>query len=269
LVIAALKIYIEAAGLMGYTHAKSKPKPRPAATDDLQYNGSMNTALTYALPQAYALLISGAPGSADHALLQQLAQKALRIIAVDSGADAACAAGIVPELVIGDLDSVSADALALVRSKGAEVRAADTRKDETDLELALNYCSTELPQGCTLCVTNALGGRLDHELASLGALARAAELKPLIIESRVVVAFLSSAYPTLTFAELGVMPGFLVSVIALEGEAVVSEHGMEYGLDHARLRPLDPRGVSNIVSTKDAYVCVHKGSVAVFINGKN
>ena len=217
------------------------------------------------LPREYTLLIAGSPHTADYDLIRQLAAHASRVIAIDSGADVANAAGVIPEILIGDLDSVNALTLAALRSEGVEIHAVDSHKDETDLELALAYCA-RLPEGCSVVVTNVLGGRVDHELVALGALVRVGHLRPLIVERTVTVLFLNKEHASVVLATHGAAPGTVVSVVALEGEAVVSESGMEYNLDHAKLRALDPHGVSNIVRHQDACITVHEGSIAIFIN---
>ncbi len=76
------------------------------------------------------------------------------------------AIGLTPSLLIGDLDSISAAALADLRSRGVEVIRLETAKDETDTEAALRLA---IERGATeITVFNALGGpRLDHLLGNL------------------------------------------------------------------------------------------------------
>jgi thiamine pyrophosphokinase len=88
------------------------------------------------------------------------------LIAVDGGADALAGIGLTPALLVGDLDSITPAALADLRSKGVEVRALPTAKDETDTEAALHLA---IERGATeITVLNALGGpRLDHLVGNL------------------------------------------------------------------------------------------------------
>ena len=68
--------------------------------------------------------------------LKKLAAGADFILATDGAADRALAGGIIPDAVIGDLDSVSASA----RKKLATVPFISVdRQDNTDLEKALNW----------------------------------------------------------------------------------------------------------------------------------
>ncbi|MDR2714824.1 MAG: thiamine diphosphokinase [Coriobacteriales bacterium] len=206
-------------------------------------------------------------------LTASLAAKAAFCLATDSGADLTYAAGASLDYLMGDFDSISEQALAAYRASDCEIISVNPHKDETDLELALNFIASHSTlSALPLVVTNVLGGRIDHELAALGALSAAAQLKPLVIDTAGLAVFLNELNPELKFSDLGVLPDAdtLVSVLALGGEAVVSEVGLTWELDHARLRPLDPRGVSNVFNaTKnpDAYIRVFEGSVAVFVLG--
>jgi thiamine pyrophosphokinase len=88
------------------------------------------------------------------------------VVAADGGADALARIGLLPSLLVGDLDSISPAALQHVKSRGVEVLALPTAKDETDTEAALRVA---VDRGATdVTVFNALGGpRLDHLLGNL------------------------------------------------------------------------------------------------------
>jgi thiamine pyrophosphokinase len=131
-----------------------------------------------AFPQPYTLLVSGAPVAEDvdgvrcAGLAMSLAAQADFILAADSGANILAKAGIRPDLLLGDFDSIDPEALAGFRNSGVALQAYDRHKDATDIELALLAAQD---RGCqAIIAVNVLGGRLDHELASLGALAAVA-----------------------------------------------------------------------------------------------
>ncbi|MDT8856743.1 thiamine diphosphokinase [Paracoccaceae bacterium Fryx2] len=91
-------------------------------------------------------------------------RRAPRLVAADGGADKALAAGMMPEAVFGDLDSLSAagrDRLGPARLHPIE------EQETTDFDKALR--SVRAPFVLALGV---LGGRVDHELAVLNALVR-------------------------------------------------------------------------------------------------
>lgn len=105
------------------------------------------------------LLIGGAP--VDVAMMQGLAADR-PLVAVDGGADTALRAGLLPDLVLGDLDSI--EDVDAVRQRSRVVHLAD--QNSTDLEKSL--ASVEAP---AIIGLGFLGARFDHSLAALHALA--------------------------------------------------------------------------------------------------
>jgi thiamine pyrophosphokinase len=207
------------------------------------------------------LLVAGSPERASAELLSVAAGMAAKVVAVDAGAATLMAAGISPSDLVGDLDSIDADACVWAKAQGAKVHAFDRRKDETDLQLALRLA---LGGGvASVVVASALGGRPDHQLAVLGACSEAASLRPCLIsdEAAVVVCGAGQVLP------IGALTGtgHTVSVMALADGTVVSETGMAWELAEAALGTLDPRGVSKVVEDEDAAIRVHSGSAAVIV----
>jgi thiamine pyrophosphokinase len=81
------------------------------------------------------------------------------VVAADSGFDHAREAGLCVDLVIGDMDSVKTDPVAL----GMMTQLHPRDKDHTDTELAVEYCRKAGAQTVTL--VGGGGGRLDHSIA--------------------------------------------------------------------------------------------------------
>jgi hypothetical protein len=63
------------------------------------------------------------------------------LIAADGGAGLCLANDRIPDLLVGDLDSIPSDILKRTRSAGTKVAQAPVDKDETDLDLALQGAS--------------------------------------------------------------------------------------------------------------------------------
>ena len=59
------------------------------------------------------------------------------VVAADSGYDHALALGLAVDVLVGDLDSISAAGLEHARTHGVRVEQHDPEKDATDTELAL------------------------------------------------------------------------------------------------------------------------------------
>jgi thiamine pyrophosphokinase len=185
------------------------------------------------------------------------------VIAADGGTRHALAVGVIPHVVIGDLDSLSPDEQARVEAAGSQVIRFSPRKDETDLELALLHAAR---QGATeILILAALGGRLDQTIANLLLLALP-ELKgrDVRIVAGAQTAFLIHARQGGPDESNGALiegqPGDTVSLIPLGGDAVgVTAEGLEWPLREDRLRFGPARGVSNVLTAEHARVRVRQG----------
>ncbi|HOX18732.1 MAG TPA: thiamine pyrophosphokinase, partial [Spirochaetales bacterium] len=108
-----------------------------------------------------ALLLTGGEAPPRSAIESLLGRFGL-VCAADSGLDLAAAWGVDPDLIAGDMDSVSD--LALVGSyPRARVHLAPRAKDETDTELGLRLLRDAGANRVVLAGGG--GGRLDHLLA--------------------------------------------------------------------------------------------------------
>lgn len=88
------------------------------------------------------------------------------LVAVDGGADALARVGLVPGILVGDLDSIGVHTRADLEARGVEVLLLPTAKDETDTEAALRLVVER--GGDDIAVYGALGGpRLDHLVGNL------------------------------------------------------------------------------------------------------
>jgi thiamine pyrophosphokinase len=92
------------------------------------------------------------------------------IICADGGAVHALAAGLTPDLIVGDLDSLPRDVQVMMRARGVEIESHSAKKDQTDLELAL---AAAIERGADeILLLTVLGGRLDQHMANVLLLTR-------------------------------------------------------------------------------------------------
>ena len=205
-----------------------------------------------------ALIVGGSPQRPSAGLLAGLAAQANLVVACDSGADACLAAQVRVDVLIGDNDSLSPEALRHARACGALEVGFPMDKDSVDLRLALDWVRGHCPQPSALTLTGVSGGRLDHELAVFGTLARVADLSPRVVEDAFEARILSpDGLSTWDFAPEDI--GRTLSLFALLAPAIVSERGTRWPLDHAELAPLDDLGVSNVIEAIPAAVAAHAG----------
>ena len=196
--------------------------------------------------------------SAD--LLRRLAGECNHVVAVDRGLDALLGAGLSCDVYVGDADTVSDAGRALVdAAKDFEVELHDPYKDYTDLALALDSVRRRWPDA-EVVATCATGGRPDMALSVLGLLAGYEDAPVWIAENKVVARILRAGESwTIEGAE-----GKTFSIIAIAPNTEVSEHGLEWELDHSPLGLLADTGISNIVRTT-ATIQVHTGTAIAYL----
>ncbi|HYN48542.1 MAG TPA: thiamine diphosphokinase [Candidatus Nanopelagicales bacterium] len=218
-------------------------------------------------PDLHAILVGDgdvpAPAALDAAWPGWDAGAAL-LVAADGGATKALAAGLAPDLVVGDADSLGPAGLAAVRAAGIPVELAAVAKDESDLELAV---LAALARGATrLTILGAMGGpRFDHAMANVWLLAHAA------LAGRTAVLLGASARVRLldaTSAPASVVlagdPGDLVSLFPFGADAGgVATDGLAYPLRDEPLGFGPARGLSNVRSGPEARVSLRVGRLLI------
>jgi thiamine pyrophosphokinase len=203
------------------------------------------------------VIVANAPVNADARLLQ-IAASADYIIAADGGAQSLAAAGIVPHLLVGDLDSLSDDHVDWLIAQGVEVQRYAREKDETDLELALLAAVARNASHIDLfCV---LGGRWDHTVATIAMLCL-----PMLI-GRTVRIFADGQTLAIVRDHI-VLDGPVTRTVSLipltptvDG---ITTTGLAYPLECATLYFERSRGVSNVVTQMPASVLVQSGILLV------
>ncbi len=197
---------------------------------------------------------------ASSELLRCLAGECDHIVAVDRGLDALLGAGLSCDVYVGDADTVSDEGRALVdAAKEFEVERHNPYKDYTDLALALDTIRRRWP-AAEVYATCATGGRPDMALSVIGLLANYKE-SPVWIKEDNVTARILHANETWTIEDAA---GSTFSIIAIAPNTEVSEHGLEWELDHAPLGLLADTGISNVVRGT-AKIQVHTGIAIAYL----
>lgn len=173
------------------------------------------------------------------------------LIAADSGLDTALSWGLDVDLVVGDLDSVSAEGLAATQ---AEVESHSPDKDATDLDLALTAALRLDPD--RIVVLGGQGGRFDHLLGTILLLTseRWAEVDMEWVASRGRVRVVRGG------VTLHGSVGSLLTLLAVNEPAVgVSTSGLRWNLANATIHPGSTWGVSNVFTAPVATVQLKSG----------
>ena len=181
------------------------------------------------------------------------------VIAADGGSGHCQTLGIIPDVLIGDLDSTSKDLIQDWQNAGALVIRHHPQKDETDLELALLHAQAE--GASEIIVYGAVGGRLDMTFGNLLLLAHPELNCPVtLICGREEVRALRPGESLVLHGA----PGDIVSLLSLRpGESRIRTEGLEYPLDNEDLGFGLTRGVSNQMAAEGAVIQLESGLLAV------
>ena len=205
----------------------------------------------------HTVIVANAPAFQAEPFRDLLARADL-LIAADGGGNALFAAGITPDLVIGDLDSLAPEAAGAFAAAGATFLRYPTEKDETDLELALLAAAAR--QADTIDVLGAIGGRWDQGLSNVALLAL-----PELAGRRVRLLDVDQeAYLARGEQPIVGAVGDTISLLPLGGPARgITTRGLAYALEDAELRFERSRGVSNVIVRTPAAVLVREGMLLV------
>lgn len=209
-----------------------------------------------------------ADGGPDPAALRRAADvprgTRLLVIGADGGAGRAMRAGITPDLVVGDMDSLPAAVRARLETQGVGFVTAQPDKEESDTELCV---LAALERGATqIRIVGALGGgRPEHSVANLLLLAH-----PVLDGMDAAMLAGDSTLRRIGRADgpdrlvLSGAIGDHVSLFALDARVEgVSTEGLRYALREEPLLMGPARGLSNELFERRAVVTTTSGRLLV------
>ena len=202
-----------------------------------------------------AVIFSGGP--TPSAEISSLIDKNSFVIAADSGLDSALTLGFLPNVLIGDLDSVSARGLSWAKDNDIEIITFPRGKDKSDLELALDYAFLNCES--LLLIDSGLG-RVD-QLVGLFALLGSENISTIPCRAIVSNSFITVVKGRIEIQKRG---NGLVSIFAHGGEATgVSTSGFRWELDDATLKPNSTLGLSNELVKEIGLISTSSGTLLV------
>ncbi|MEO8638448.1 MAG: thiamine diphosphokinase [Chloroflexota bacterium] len=183
------------------------------------------------------------------------------VIAADSGAQWLEACGVLPHLVIGDMDSIDPALLERLVERGVEVEVHPAEKDASDVELALSRAVTAGADEVVI-MGGLGGGRRDHELANLLLLVdrRWDDIELRIVRGGTTARALHGGGRH----ELDGSEGDLVTLLPIGGDATgIRTEGLRYPLVGETLQSGRSRGLSNEVEHAPASVSLEGGTLLI------
>jgi thiamine pyrophosphokinase len=178
------------------------------------------------------------------------------LIAADGGLKHIRNLGLVPNLVIGDLDSISREEDKWIHKNQIEVIKFPVEKDQTDLELALLEAVKR--GGDPIIVIGALGGRIDQTLANIFLL--------LMPDLENVDVRLDDGHSELFLiknnAEIRGKKGEIVSLLPMLSPIIgIKTIDLKYSLNNETLLPEHSRGISNEMIADKAEISLKNGAL--------
>ncbi len=190
--------------------------------------------------------------------LKAILEEAETIICADGAAKYLMAVDIVPDVLLGDLDSIASEELKWMVDRGVEPVRFPARKDATDTELAVDYALQLSPE--EIILVGGVGSRWDHSLSNI------LLLKKLLnhgVRGRIV-----NEYNEITIIdkslELEGAIGDIISIIPIS-EVVrgVNLQGLEYPLVNRTIPMGSSLGISNCLKEARAKITLEEGILLV------
>ena len=193
----------------------------------------------------------------DYDLCRQRLRNVDILICADGGARHLFEMDLIPDIILGDLDSAKAEYIDYYRQKQVPIVQFNPDKDKTDTQLCLEYA---LERYDDILILGATGTRLDHTLGNISLLKLAADMdkKACIAdennEIRVIKDYIlleGSKEELLSLLPLG---------SKVEG---ITLTGVYYPLENAVMEIGNPYGISNRFKENKAELSIKSGYLLV------
>ena len=202
----------------------------------------------YYSTQKKLLIVGGADFSEE--LFKEVYDNEIPIIAADGGVNFLTEKNISPELVIGDLDSVSEQKIHNIEPEKI-IRISE--QNSTDLEKVLFNTQSPLTIGIGF-----LGAQIDHELAALSALVKFSHKKIIFIGEHDIVFLVPPSFSLRSFN------GMRVSLYPLD-EVKVHSDGLKWATDGLTMKPTGQLGTSNKAIGKSIHLAPDKPNLLLIL----
>lgn len=184
------------------------------------------------------------------------------IIGADGGCNHLFKMNIIPNYIVGDLDSIEREVIEYYENKNVIFKRYPSHKDETDSEICIYLAKSLGADEIDLLAT--LGGRIDHTLANIGLMNYIKEnsIRPRILTSEEEIFMVKNETINLNGKK-----GDTISVISINGELKgVTLEKLEYPLDNAIVNHLSPLGISNVMLEDECIISIEDGCALIIRN---
>lgn len=176
------------------------------------------------------------------------------IIAADGGANSAYKLGIVPNSIIGDLDSIKSKVKEYLSDKSKIIKYE--RQDDTDVEKALKYA---IEKGCeTVYLLGGTGDRMDHSICNLGIVLKFYNrIRIILLHGKTIL------HPYSKNITLNTIPNETISLYAFDDRTTITSKGLKYPLINTTLRFGESESTSNVALGNEVNLKINDGIIFV------
>ncbi|MFO7445470.1 MAG: thiamine diphosphokinase, partial [Ignavibacteriaceae bacterium] len=164
------------------------------------------------------------------------------LICADGGANSARKLNLTPDVIIGDLDSITSKNLKYFNKKSKIIKLEG--QNDTDVEKCLKYA---IKNGCKeVILTGVTGDRLDHTFCNLGIVIKFYNK----IKIR-IIAENSLLTPYKGDVEINTSPGETISLYGFDMDTKITSTGLKYALKNTAL-PFGKRESTSNAAVSDS-----------------
>lgn len=212
-----------------------------------------------------AVIISGGRADIEFIRRELAGEFYDMLIAADSGLETCHALGIMPDVMLGDYDSVSGQIKEYYQSCGVQAFTYPEKKDETDTELAVKFAINK--HAGQIILYRATGSRMDHTLANLFLLQLGLEhgIDMQIRDKYNRIRLVKGKFVLQKPAQFGNYISLLPLSQTVEDICLT---GFRYPLEHARMVQGSSLGISNVLEEEQGVISAGSG-ILILIESKD
>ncbi|MGE5500067.1 MAG: thiamine diphosphokinase [Syntrophothermus sp.] len=174
------------------------------------------------------------------------------IICADGGANSIRKTGIIPDYIIGDMDSITKDTLEFFKGK-CRLRKIKGQ-DDTDVEKCLKFAISKGFKECIL--VGVIGDRLDHSFGNLSIAVRYSEKTDLtLVTEKSILSVIKGNCIIKTH------PGEYISLYGFNERTRITSEGLKYSLKNESLVFGKREGTSNEATGTEVFLKISRGPV--------
>lgn len=176
------------------------------------------------------------------------------IIAADGGANSSYKLGIIPNYIIGDLDSIDPKVKEFYSDKSKIIHLR--RQNDTDVEKALKLAIKNKFEA--VYMLGGTGDRLDHSICNLGIILKYFnKIRIILIHHNTIL------FPYSENVKLKTVPNEIISLYAFDDSTLISSEGLKYSLQNSTLSFGKKESTSNVAITNEVSLKISGGIIFV------